>query len=166
MITSNINLGKNISIEKDASVNNIKIGDNTKIANGVKLFGAPDNILEVGKGCIFAANSIVEGYNAQVIIGDYVSFGSRSHILSGSGPSASEKMMQIFPIVRGKIHLGDHSWVGNNVTIMPNVSIGKYCIVAANSFVNKSFTDYSIIGGTPAKLIRKLSKEEIEKLHE
>ncbi len=166
MITSNIDLGLNISIEKDASINNIKIGDNTKIANGVKLFGSPENILEVGQGCIFAGSAIVEGYNAKVVIGDFVSFGSRSHILSGSGPNASEKMIKIFPIVRGEVSLGDHCWIGNNVTIMPNVSIGKYSVIAVNSFVNNSFPDYSIIGGSPAKLIRTLTKEEIKKIHE
>jgi acetyltransferase-like isoleucine patch superfamily enzyme len=48
---------------------------------------------------------------------------------------------------------------------MPNVAIGKYCVVAANSFVNQSFPDYSIIGGTPAKLIRTLTDSEKEKIH-
>jgi acetyltransferase-like isoleucine patch superfamily enzyme len=48
---------------------------------------------------------------------------------------------------------------------MPAVTLGKYCVVAANSFVNKSFPDYTIIGGTPAKLIRTLTPSEIETLH-
>ncbi|RYE13474.1 MAG: acyltransferase, partial [Rickettsiales bacterium] len=40
--------------------------------------------------------------------------------------------------------------------IMPNVKIGKFCVVAANSFVNKSFDDYSLIAGSPAKFIKKI----------
>jgi acetyltransferase-like isoleucine patch superfamily enzyme len=86
--------------------------------------------------------------------------------MSGSGPNASEVMQRIFPILKGEVSLGDHTWIGASVVIMPNVSLGKYCVVAANSFVNKSFPDYSIIGGSPAKLIRTLTQEEIKKLHE
>ena len=165
MITSNINLGQNIKIEKDASINNVKIGDNTRIAGRVKIFGSQENILEVGKSCYFALDCFIEGFNAKVIIGDNVSFAPSVHLISGSGPNASTAMQKVFPIVKGPVTIGDHSWISVNSTIMPNVSIGKYCIVAANSFVNDSFPDYSIIGGVPAKLIRTLTSEEIEKLH-
>lgn len=165
MITANIHLGKDISIEKDASINNVKIGDGTKIAGGVKIFGSPDAILEVGKGCYFGLNTIVEGYNAKVVIGDNVSFAQNVNLMSGSGPNASEKMQKIFPIRKGAVTIGDHSWIGANAIIMPNVTLGKYCIVGAQSFVTSSFPDFSIIGGVPAKLIRTLSSDEIEKLN-
>lgn len=166
MITSNINLGKNVSIDTTASVNNVTIGDNTKIAANVKVFGSPSFPLEVGNNCYFGPNTLVEGYNAKVTIGNHVSFAQNINLMSGSGPNASEVMQRIFPILKGEVSLGDHTWIGASVVIMPNVSLGKYCVVAANSFVNKSFPDYSIIGGSPAKLIRTLTQEEIKKLHE
>lgn len=166
MITSNINLGKNVSIDTTASVNNVTIGDNTKIAANVKVFGSPSFPLEVGNNCYFGPNTLVEGYNARVTIGNHVSFAQNINLMSGSGPNASEVMQRIFPILKGEVSLGDHTWIGASVVIMPNVSLGKYCVVAANSFVNKSFPDYSIIGGSPAKLIRTLTQEEIKKLHE
>lgn len=165
MITSNIHLGKNVKIEKDSSVNNIKIGDDTRIAGRVKIFGSEEHILEIGKGNYVGLNCFIEGFNAKVIIGDYVSFAPNVNLISGSGPNASIVMQKIFPIVRGPVTIGDHTWIGGNTTIMPQVTIGKYCVIAANSFVNKSFPDYSIIGGTPAKLIRSLTENEIEKLH-
>lgn len=166
MITSNINLGKNVSIDTTASVNNVTIGDNTKIAANVKVFGSPSFPLEVGNNCYFGPNTLVEGYNAKVTIGNHVSFAQNINLMSGSGPNASEVMQRIFPVLKGEVSLGDHTWIGASVVIMPNVSLGKYCVVAANSFVNKSFPDYSIIGGSPAKLIRTLTQEEIKKLHE
>lgn len=165
MITSNIFLGKNIKVEKSSSINNIKIGDNTIIAGNVKIFGAEANILEIGKGSYVGLNCFIEGFNAKVIIGDYVSFAPNVNLISGSGPNASLVMQKIFPIVRGAVTIGNHTWIGGNTIIMPHVYIGKYCVVAANSFVNSSFPDYSIIGGTPAKLIRTLTEEEIAKLH-
>ena len=164
MLTSNIHLGKNIIIADDAHVNNIKIGDNTKIAGRVKIFGSEEYQLEIGKNSYVGMNCFIEGFNAKVTIGDHVSFAPNVNLISGSGPNASPALQKIFPIVRGEVVIDDHSWIGGNSTIMPNVKIGKYCIVAANSFVNQSFPDYSIIGGTPAKLIRILTASEIEKV--
>lgn len=166
MITSNIALGKNVSIEKDASINNAAIGDDTKIASHVKIFGSTQNQLVVGKSCYFGPNTIVEGFNAKVTIGNHVSFAQNVNLMSGSGPNASEIMQRIFPILKGAVTLGNHTWIGASVVIMPNVTLGNYCVVAANSFVNQSFPDYSIIGGTPAKLIRTLTQEEIALLNE
>jgi acetyltransferase-like isoleucine patch superfamily enzyme len=165
MITSNIHLGTNVKIDKESSINNIKIGDNTRVASRVKIFGAKEHILEIGKESYVGLNCFIEGFNAKVIIGDYVSFAPNVNLISGSGPNASLVMQKIFPIVRGAVTIGDHTWIGGNSTIMPNVTIGKYCVIAANSFVNKSFPDYSIVGGSPAKLLRSLTASEIEKLH-
>jgi len=165
MIISNINLGKNVSIEIDAHINNITIGDNTKIAGRAKVFGSNDFPLEIGKSSFVGLNCFIEGFNAKVKIGDFVSFAPNVNLYSGSGPNASLAMQKIFPIVRGEVSIGDHCWIGSFSTIMPLVTIGKYCVVAANSFVTKSFPDYSIIGGTPAKLIRSLTEEEIKKIH-
>lgn len=166
MITSNILLGKNVRIEKDASINNVSLGDNTRLAGRVKLFGSAEHILEVGDDCYFALNCFIEGFNAKVTIGNNVSFAPNVHLISGSGPNASTTLQKIFPIAKGPVTIGDHSWISVNCSIMPNVSIGKFCVVAANSFVNESFPDYSIIGGVPAKLIRTLTPSEIEKLHQ
>ncbi len=165
MIYANIDLGKNISIENDASINNVKIGDNTKIASRVRIFGSPQHQLLVGENCYFGLNTIVEGFNAQVTIGKHVSFAQNVNLMSGSGPNASETMQRLFPIIKGVVNIGDHTWIGANAVIMPNVTLGKFCIVGAQSFVNSSFADYSIIGGIPAKLIRTMTKIEIEKLN-
>ena len=47
---------------------------------------------------------------------------------------------------------------------MPGVELGDFCIVAAGSYVRDSFPSYTIIGGTPAKIIRQMSDDEKEKL--
>jgi acetyltransferase-like isoleucine patch superfamily enzyme len=64
------------------------------------------------------------------------------------------------PIVRQNIRkitevrIGAGSWIGQNAVILPGASIGKHCIIGANSVVNSEVPDYSIAVGAPAKVIK------------
>lgn len=51
------------------------------------------------------------------------------------------------------IYIGSDVWIGYGAIILGGVRIGDGSIVAAGAVVTKSFPDYSIIGGIPAKLI-------------
>lgn len=103
--------------------------------------------------------TILNGFANKLTIGDNVSIAQNVNIMTDSGPNASEKMQFFFPLIDGPVTVGDHSWIGANSIIMPNVSLGDFCVIAANSFVNCSFPAYSVIGGNPAKLIKELNKE-------
>ena len=56
-----------------------------------------------------------------------------------------------------KVTLGEGSWIGANVIILPGVTIGKNCVVGAGSVVTKNVPDFSIAVGIPAKVIKKIS---------
>ena len=56
------------------------------------------------------------------------------------------------------IKIGKDSWIGGGCVIMDGVTIGKHCIIGAGSIVNKSFNDYCVIVGNPAKAIKKYNK--------
>jgi acetyltransferase-like isoleucine patch superfamily enzyme len=67
------------------------------------------------------------------------------------------------------IRIGSNNWIGNRCSIMKGATLPSYTIVAANSLCNKKydFPEYSLIAGSPAKLIktgiyRCLDKEEDE----
>ena len=156
----NIILSKDVDIDPSSSINNVWIGDRVRIAKRCSIFGGPENQLEIGSDAYIGMNTILNGYKAKLIIGANVSIAQNVNIMVDSGPNASIQFQKIFPIEIGAISIGDHTWIGVSAIIMPNVTLGKYCIVAANSYVNKSFPDYSIIGGTPARLIRNLTEEE------
>ena len=157
---ANIMLGKDVEIDPSSTVNNVTIGDNVRIAKRCSIFGGPENILEIGKESYVGMNSILNGFAAKLTIGANVSIAQNVNIMVDSGPNASRRLQRLFPLTKGKVEIGDHCWIGASVIIMPDVKLGDYCIVAANSYVKDSFPAYSIVGGNPARLIRTLNEEE------
>jgi virginiamycin A acetyltransferase len=68
---------------------------------------------------------------------------------------------------KGNTEIGNDVWIGFNSTIMPGVKIGDGAIIATNSTVTKNVAPYTIVGGNPAKEIKKrFSQEQIERLLE
>ncbi len=62
---------------------------------------------------------------------------------------------------KGDITIGNDVWIGYNATIMAGVTVGDGAIIATNSTVIKDVAPYSIIGGNPAKEIKKRFPAEI-----
>ena len=61
---------------------------------------------------------------------------------------------------KGDIVIGNDVWIGYNATIMAGVTIGDGAIIATNSTVIKDVGPYTIVGGNPAKEIKKRFSEE------
>ena len=59
------------------------------------------------------------------------------------------------------IVIEDHVWIGSNATILQGVTIGRWSVVAAGAVVSKDVEAFTIVGGVPAKEIRKVKQEEI-----
>ncbi|MBN2478835.1 MAG: CatB-related O-acetyltransferase [Parachlamydiales bacterium] len=62
--------------------------------------------------------------------------------------------MSVFPY-KGDTVIKDDVWIGYGATIMPGVTIGQGAIIASKAVVTKDVDPYTIVGGNPAKLIRK-----------
>lgn len=56
---------------------------------------------------------------------------------------------------KGNTEIGNDVWIGYNATIMPGVKIGSGAIIASKSVVTNDVPAYSIVGGNPAKVIKK-----------
>ncbi len=61
---------------------------------------------------------------------------------------------------KGDTIIGNDVWIGYNATIMPGINIGDGAIIASNATVTKDVPPYTIVGGNPAKQIRKRFNEE------
>lgn len=55
-----------------------------------------------------------------------------------------------------KVSIGNGSYIGINSVIVGNVTIGKHCVVGANSVVTKDVPDYCVVVGSPARIIKKM----------
>lgn len=161
MILSSIDIKSKCYIDETASVNNVIIGHEVKIAKRCSVFGAENNSLEIGDQTYIGMNSCLNGFKAKLKIGKNVSIAQNVSIMTDSGPNASEEMQKIYPLEFGPVSIGDHCWIGTNAVILPNVSIGEFSVVAANSLVTMSFPAYSVIGGSPARLLKKLEIDHV-----
>ena len=66
---------------------------------------------------------------------------------------APEKRQQLHP---APIHIGKRVWIGANAVVTKGVTIGDNAVVAAGAVVTQDVPADTIVGGVPAKIIRKL----------
>lgn len=134
------------------------------VADTARVIG--DVVLEAGSSIWFGA--VLRGDT------DRITVGSGSNIQDGSVLHADEGV----PLTVGKdvtvghmvmLHgctIGDESLIGIGATVLNKARIGKNCLVGAGSLVTegKEFPDGSLIMGSPAKVVRQLTPEQIEGL--
>ena len=58
------------------------------------------------------------------------------------------------------IHIGAHAWIGSNATILAGVSIGDWSVVAAGAVVTHDVPPNVVVGGVPARIIKRISEAE------
>jgi acetyltransferase-like isoleucine patch superfamily enzyme len=159
MEISNIHLGKNVKVDTTSTINNVSLGDNVKIAKFCSVYGSPNHLLEIGDHSYIGMFSIINGYSGKLTIGKHVSIAQNVNIMTDSGPNASPLMQSVYPIIKGDVTIDDHAWIGAGAIIMPNVKVGRCCIIAANSFLMTDAQAYSIYAGNPAILVKKITLE-------
>ena len=141
----------------------------------------------IGKRAVLTTwdNSKEKSYTPNISIGNNVCIGDDVHITSINSITISDGCLigkkvtitdnahghgniseyNILPIKRelstkGPVFIGENTWIGDKVTIVSGVSIGKNCIIGANSVITKSFPCNSIIAGSPGRIIKKIDSNE------
>jgi chloramphenicol O-acetyltransferase type B len=109
-------------------------------------------------------------------IGDYVQIAAGVRILMGGNNTHNPAFISTYPfsdpeaLLRtyrpaGDTVIGNDVWIGMEAMIMPGVKIGDGAVIAARSVVSTDVPPYTLVGGIPAKQLRRRFKdEEIQRL--
>ena len=132
-----------------------KIGEKT-YDNGAKVWRWTNAPLIIGNYCSIAngVNFIVdEGFHSMSAITNFPLFNNiyKEDILKN--PNLKKEFFKNQQQKEG-IKIGNDVWIGMGVYIMPGVNIGNGVTIAANSVVTKPVADYSVVAGSPAKVIK------------
>jgi len=155
--------GKRTSLVFPAGIEgakNISIGNDVYIARhsylaAMALTNHPDCTLEIGDGSkigrfnhIFATQRVVLGKNTLTANGVYISDNLHEY-RDVQHAILNQPIRQ-----NGVVQIGEGSWLGHNACVL-GASIGKHCVIGANSVVIHDIPDYSVAVGSPAKIIRR-----------
>ena len=99
-------------------------------------------------GCKFQDQGGIE-IGDNVLIGHNAVLATANHALA---PSLNRKLNY------APIKICNNVWLGANVTVLQGVTIGEWSVVAAGAVVTKDVEPYSIVGGIPAKFIKKVTE--------
>lgn len=142
----------------------ITIGEKSTFAEGGRLM-AYDNYqgerfspeIKIGRNCCIGERFHITAVNG-ITIGDNLLTGANLLITDNAHGTRDINALSTPPIERplsskGKVVIGNNVWLGENVSIMPAVTIGDGAVVAANSVVTKDVPPYTTVAGIPAKII-------------
>ena len=113
---------------------NISIGDRCFINHGVTILDSYE--VEIGNNVFLAPNVVISAV---------------THPLDASRRRE---------LVIKKVTIEDDVWVGTGAIIRPGVTLHKGAVVAAGAVVTGDVEAYTVVGGTPAKFIKNIEKEQ------
>lgn len=101
----------------------------------------------------------------KVVIGNNVLIGSNVLITDHAHGYSNESDIEVPPARRvlyskGPVIIEDDVWIGENVSILPNVRIGHHSVIGANAVVTKDLPPYSIAAGNPVRIIKIVKNEK------
>ncbi len=138
-----------------------KIGRDS-IIMGVRFFNWHHQGLSgvnIGKECFIGDETLIDLYN-KVVLEDQVTIAQRVTLLTHMNVGyRNHPLQKYFPSSSAPILLKRGSVIGASVTILPGVVIGENSMVASGAVVTKDVPDMTLVGGVPAKEIRKLDEK-------
>lgn len=103
----------------------------------------------IGPGASINGRGGVE-IRSGVVIGPRVTIHSSNHRYESDYAAPYDGGICIRPVI-----IGEAVWIGDSVIICPGVTIGRGCVIGAGSVVTKNIPEYSVVGGNPARIIKK-----------
>lgn len=151
----------------DRNTKNVFVGDDTTIlaASRIQLYPVDGKMPRI----VFGDRCYVGYHNtflaaADIVIGDEVLMASNILISSENHSTDPESPIPYMnqPLRAAPVRIGDGTWLGERVMVMPGVTVGKRCVIGGGSIVTKDVPDYSIAVGSPARVVKTYDFERHE----
>jgi acetyltransferase-like isoleucine patch superfamily enzyme len=146
----------------------VKLGNSVRLLEHVWINVATEDptgepTIVIDDNCSIGYGSIVSGKNRihlerDVLVGQHVVIQDHNHAYE----NINVPIMEQGVTKGGTIRIGEGSWIGRGAAILCSrgeLTIGRHCVVSANSVVMRSIPDYSVVFGTPATIIRQYDPE-------
>ena len=130
-------------------------GDDSSVYDDCLIFGD----VNVGLNCWVGPFTISDGNAFPIEIGDWTSIGAGTHIYTHHTIDQSLSGGEFKPATAA-VTIGKNCFISPQVMIAPGTKIGNCCFVTAQSYVEGSFPDFSIISGNPSKIVGKIEVTE------
>lgn len=150
-------------------------GRGSKIYGSVRMDTPPYRRFSLGHYSVVESYSCINNAVGDVLIGDYtriglhntiigpVTIGSHVNLAQGITVTAlnhnfsdSSKRIDEQGVSTSPVTIKDDVWIGANAVILPGVTIGSHCVVAAGAVVTKDIPDNSIAIGVPAVVKKRI----------
>ena len=136
---------------------NIIIGSYSYFGFDCKIYASEFSQIKIGSHATFNANVMINARGkGKIFIGNNVLIGPNV-VLRSNNHSFEDLKIPIKEqgMLSGDIIIEDDVWISSNSVILPNCRLGKGSILGAGAVVTSDVQSYSIVGGVPAKEIRK-----------
>lgn len=146
----------------------ISLGDSVSLRKGAWLNVATEDtlgepVIVIEDNCAIGSDSIISAKNLihierDVLIAQWVLIVDHNHAYE----DITVPIIQQGITEGGRIRIGRGSWIARGAAILcpkGELTIGRNCVVAANSVVTRSIPDYSLVAGLPARIIRQYDPE-------
>jgi acetyltransferase-like isoleucine patch superfamily enzyme len=140
----------------------LELGEHVLFEPGVWITAPGDARIRIGTGS-FLNIGVMVAAQTLVEIGEHCMLANGCFV-SDANHRFDDPMMPV-PwqgfTSRGPTRIGDNCWLGAHVVVTSGVTIGERCVVGANSVVTSDLPPYSIAVGSPARVIRTVTYEDV-----
>ena len=137
--------------EYDALVKELfmgNIGENSRVMPPVTVVRG--NSVKIGKNVVVMNNALFMAAGG-ITIEDNVKVEANAQLISNNHDLYDHAVLTCKPV-----HLKRNCWIGAGATILPGVTVGENAVVGAGAVVTKDVEANTVVGGNPAKLIKRL----------
>lgn len=154
-------------------------GKGSKIYHSVRMDTPPYRHFSLGRRSVVESFSCINNAVGDVIIGDHTRIGLHNtiigpvtighHVNLAQGITVTALNHNFSDVGRRideqgvstrQVTIGDDVWIGANAVVLPGVSIGSHCVVAAGAVVTHDVPDHTVVAGVPSRIIKSLNNQK------